>query len=157
MIFRRIAVRFPLLWACLVFLPCAASQANAAGVEYRSIGESGAVMYDAPSVNAKKLFIASKYFPVEVVVAVEGWIKVRDSSGDLAWVERKALSDRRYVVVTASAADVRQGPDVIAPLVFQARQNVALEFVEAAGSGWIKVRHRDGQGGFVKSSQVWGE
>lgn len=153
---RRIPTKFSLLGACLVFLPGPAPLANAAGIEYRSVGESGTVMYDAPSANTRKLFVASKYFPVEVVVALEGWIKVRDNSGDLAWVEKKALIERRYVVVTAPVADVRQGPNANAPLVFQAQQNVALEFLEAPGPGWVKVRHRDGQTGFVRTGQVWG-
>lgn len=156
MISGRIPTTFLLTWVCLISLAGAVPLADAAGIEYRSIGESGTVMYDAPSVNAKKLFVASKYFPVEIVVALESWTKVRDSSGDFAWVEKKSLSDRRYVVVTAPVADVRQGPDADAPLVFQAEQNVALEFLEAAGAGWVKVRHPDGQAGFVKTSQVWG-
>jgi hypothetical protein len=33
---------------------------------------------------------------------------------------------------------------------------VVLELVEAASGGWVKVRHRDGQGGFLKVPQVWG-
>jgi hypothetical protein len=41
-------------------------------------------------------------------------------------------------------------------VVFQAEQGVALEVMEHGSSGWLKVRHRDGQSGFVKISQVWG-
>lgn len=134
-----------------------AAQAVAAG-DFRSIGDSAVVMYDAPSVKANKLFVASRYYPVEVIVQVDNWTKVRDVAGDLAWVEKKDLSDARTVVVTAALADVRQQPDDGAPLVLQARQGVALEVVEVgAGAGaWVGVRYRDGRTGYVRANQVWG-
>lgn len=124
--------------------------------EFRSIGENATPMYDAPSVKAEKLFVASRYYPVEVIVQVDNWTKVRDAAGDLAWVEKKALSGTRTIVVTSALADVRQGAEDSAPLVFQARRGVAMEIVELGASSWVKVRHRDGQTGFVRANQVWG-
>ena len=132
-----------------------AAPAAVAG-EFRSIGETAAPMYDAPSVKANKLFVASRFYPVEVIVQVDNWTKVRDAAGDLAWVEKKTLTDTRTVVVTAALADVRQKAEDGASLVFQARQGVALEIVELGMDPWVKVRHRDGQTGFVRTNQVWG-
>ena len=129
----------------------------AAAGEFRSIAESGTPMYNAPSVRAKKLFVASRYYPVEVVINIEGWMKVRDQSGDLTWVEKKALSDKRTVVVTAPLAEVRQSPNEQAALVFQAQQGVALDIAEnQTAGGWIKVRHAEGQVGYLRIDQVWG-
>ena len=138
----------------LLLLLCAAPLA-AAG-EFRSIGENAVAMYDAPSVKANPLFVASKLYPVEVIVQVDNWTKVRDVAGDLAWVEKKNLSDTRTVVVTAALADVREKAEDAAPLVFQAQQSVALEVVELGAGLWVKVLHRGGQTGFVRTNQVWG-
>src|SRR5262245_24784448 len=113
----------------------------AAAGEFRSIAENGTPMYDAPSIRAKKLFVASRYYPVEVVINIDAWVKVRDQAGDLTWVEKKALSDKRTVIVTAAFADVRQSPADQSPLVFQAQQGVALDVAEAQAGGWVKVRH----------------
>ena len=124
--------------------------------DYRSIGSERTILYDAPSVQAKRLFVVSKYYPVEIIVNLDQWAKVRDSAGDLAWVEKKNLRDARMVVVTVARADVRQAADRNAPLVFQAERDVALELVEHGSAGWLKVRHRDGQTGFVLVRQVWG-
>jgi SH3-like domain-containing protein len=93
---------------------------------------------------------------VEAIVKVEGWVKVRDSSGTLAWVEQKAVSDKRFVIVIELQADVYQEADANSTLVFQAQKNVILEWLESSINGWIKVRHRDGQSGYVKITQVWG-
>lgn len=124
--------------------------------EFRSIGENATAMFDAPSAKANPLFVASKFYPVELIVQLDVWTKVRDAAGDLAWVEKKNLSDMRTVVVTVPLADVRAKPEDGAPLVFQARQGVALEITELGAGLWVKVRHRDGQTGFVRANQVWG-
>ena len=124
--------------------------------EFRSIAESGTLMYDAPSVRAKKLFVASRYYPVEIVINIDAWVKVRDQAGDLTWVEKKALTDKRTVVVTAPFADIRQAPNEQAALVFQAQQGVALDLAEPQSGAWVKVRHADGQVGYLKIAQVWG-
>lgn len=136
----------------LLFLPnCVAAE-----MEYLSIAENAVVMYDAPSLRADKLYVASIHLPVEIVVNVEGWAKVRDSSGSLAWVEKKVLSEQRYVVVTAPVADIYQSPDMNSALVFQAEENIVMEWLDSDIKGWVKVRHFDGQTGYVKVNQVWG-
>jgi len=128
----------------------------AAAAEFRSIAASGTLMYDAPSVRAKKLFVASRLYPVEIVINIDTWAKVRDHAGDLVWVEKKALSDKRTVIVTVSVAEARQTASDQAALVFQAQQGVALDIAEPPAGGWIKVRHLDGATGYVRISQVWG-
>jgi SH3-like domain-containing protein len=140
----------------LLFLLLLIASPAVMAAEYLSIADSAVVMYDAPSVKANKLFVASRFYPVEVIVQVDNWTKVRDVAGDLAWVQKKDLSDIRTVVVTVPLADVRQQPDDAAPLAFQARQGVALEIVELGPGPWIKVRHLDGQTGYVRANQVWG-
>ena len=128
----------------------------AAAAEFRSIAASGTLMYDAPSVRAKKLFVASRLYPVEIVINIDTWAKVRDHAGDLVWVEKKALSDKRTVIVTVSVAEARQTASDQAALVFQAQQGVALDIAEPPAGGWIRVRHLDGATGYVRISQVWG-
>ena len=101
--------------------------------------------------------------PLEVIVPVEGWIKVRDVAGTIGWVEKRTLGDRRTLVVRVPLAEVRAIPDDAAPIVFRAEQNVLLELAEPATSasttampGWVGVKHRDGQAGYVRISQVFG-
>jgi SH3-like domain-containing protein len=141
--------------AAAVFLLFVLGGPAAAG-EFRSIAENGTLMYDAPSVRAKKLFVASRLYPVEIVINIDNWVKVRDQAGDLAWVEKKALSEKRTVVASVPVADVRQAASEQAAIVFRVQQGVALDVAETPSSGWIKVRHADGLTGYVKISQVWG-
>jgi SH3-like domain-containing protein len=131
--------------------------APAAALEFRSTIEPATILYDGPSLKSQKVFVVGRDYPFEVVVALEGWAKVRDVNGSpLAWVERKALSDKRMLVVKSGPADVLAAADPGAKTVFRVEQHVLLELVEPPVSGWVKVRHRDGQTGYIAISQVWG-
>lgn len=127
----------------------------AAAIDYKSVAEP-TVLYDVPSTKGKRLFVVRRLTPVEVVVALEGWVKVRDSEGALAWIERPALSDTRTLIVTASKGVVRKAPDQASPVVFEVERSVALELVAERRDGWVEIRHADGQTGFVRVNQVWG-
>jgi SH3-like domain-containing protein len=126
-------------------------------LDYKAVGARPAIMYDAPSERGRKIFIAPRGMPVEVVLTYGDWSKVRDVAGDLLWVESRALTPKRTVVARVANTRIRSAADDDAPVAFTADRSVILELVERAGAGWIKVRHRDGQGGFVKATDVWGD
>lgn len=130
---------------------------GAHALEFRSVGAAPAVLYDAPSVKGRKVFVAPRGMPVELVLTYGTWTKVRDAVGDLAWVESKMLIARRNVVVNAASARVREAAADSSSLVFTADKGVLLELVDAPAAGWAKVRHRDGQSGFVRAGEIWGE
>jgi SH3 domain protein len=128
----------------------------AQAVEYVSVSESNAILYDAPSIKAKKLFVVNRYMPFEQIVTLESWVKVRDRSGGMYWVEKHALSNKRYVFALLPMVDVHAEPDFNSKRLFQVRQQVALERIDSTGTGWIRVRHQDGNIGYVRSAEVWG-
>jgi SH3-like domain-containing protein len=134
---------------------CAMYASPAAAIEYLTV-DAAAPLYDAPSQRGVKRFVIKRDTPVELVVSLEGWAKVRDAEGTMAWIERKFLAERRSVIVTAERAQVRQKAEESAPLEFEAEKGVVLEYLEPAPGGWVKVHHRDGQSGFVRANQIWG-
>ncbi|OGS94796.1 MAG: hypothetical protein A3H31_11405 [Gallionellales bacterium RIFCSPLOWO2_02_FULL_57_47] len=144
----------PLRSAALFVLLCGAGAVHA--VDYVSVGDSSAILYDAPSIKAKKMFVVNRYMPFEQVVTLNSWVKVRDRSGGLYWVEKRALSSKRYVFALPPLLNVYAEPDFGAAQLFKVRQQIALEHLESTGTGWIKVRHQDGEAGFVRSTDVWG-
>jgi len=161
----RAAPRRPARWALLLaqmvggVLACA----SAAAADFRTTAETPSILYDAPSAKARPLFVYGRDVPVEVIVSVEGWTKVRDVTGTIGWFATKGLSDKRTLEVRVPIADVRATADEAAPIVFRAEQNVLLDLAESAATpaaaatpGWVKVRHRDGQVGFVRVTQIFG-
>lgn len=129
---------------------------TAAALDYRSVDVPAAILYDAPSQKGKKLYLIKAQTPVEVVVRLDGWLKVRDAEGTLAWIESRQVSERRMLVVTAAKAEIRQADKPESAVVTELDKWVAVEFIETASPGWAKVRHRDGATGYIRSAQVWG-
>lgn len=134
----------------------ALAAAQAAAADFRSVQDNAAVLYDAPSRASTPLYVVQRLYPLEVIVNLEAWVKVRDHTGALTWIEKKSLGERRTVLVTVASAEARARPEPGAPLAFTAAQNVALELVEVAPGGWLRVRHADGASGYMRANQVWG-
>jgi SH3-like domain-containing protein len=138
--------------------PSATPLATNATKSFVCVGDKPAVLFDAPSARANKTFILLRGTPLEVLVKLDKWTKVRDAESTVGWVENVSLGDKRHVQVSAASADVRNAPSAAAQLVFDAQKGVLLEVTGASSpDGWMPVRHRDGQAGFVRVSQVWGE
>ena len=136
-------------------LALAFTAAPVAAADFRAVTDA-AILYDAPAVRGKKLYVAPRGMPVEVVFSNEGWARVRDKTGELAWIERKFLSEKRTVIANAPAVVVREKASDSARAVITVAQDVVLDLADPPSSGWAKVKHRDGATGFVAISQVWG-
>lgn len=142
-----------LLFAAALLLTLAGP---AAALEYRSTGRA-ALLYDAPSTAAGKVAIAGSGLPLEVVVDTDVWVKVRDHSGRLAWIEKSALGGAKTVMVKAEASIIRKQPRADADIAFRAERGVLLEVAgEADPYGWLPVRHADGLAGWLPAQEVWG-
>ena len=150
--FVRIAASITLSLGSLLGL---ANSAHA--LDFKSIGAAPVILYDAPSEKGRRVAVAPRGMPVEVVLTYGEWTKVRDASGDLSWLQSKGLVGKRNLQVSVANAKIRANPDDAAAVVFSADKGVLLELVDPVASGWAKVRHRDGQTGYVKAAEVWGD
>ena len=144
--------KFRWIAGAVLLLATAASHA----VDFKTVGAAPVILYDAPSAKGGKLYVAPRGMPLEVVLSYGEWVKVRDASGEMAWTEAKGLSAKRNVVARAANLKVRASPDDTASAIILVDKGVLLEMSEQPSSGWVKVRHKDGQNGYVKTSEVWG-
>lgn len=132
----------------------AAGVARAA--EFREAIEPAVALHDAPSASSKKLFVVNKGYPLEVVVRVDGWVKVRDASGGFSWADGKQLGPAAHVLARRDGIAIRQQPASDAAPVAEIQRDVMLEVTAAPQSGWVAVKHRDGAAGFLRVADVWG-
>ncbi len=145
--FLKVALIFMLMWVPI----------TASALDFRSVAVPKAILYDAPSISSKKVLLLSQFYPVEVVVNLGDWLKVRDAQGSMNWVEAKQLSAKRSVMVTKNLTEMRARPDIAAELVATLEKDVVLELMDVkANNGWLKVKHRDGVMGYVLVSSTWG-
>jgi SH3-like domain-containing protein len=130
--------------------------ALAMATDFRSVAVPKAVLYDAPSHSATKVFLLNQYYPVEVIVNLGDWLKVRDAEGGLFWIEAKSVAQNRTIIVTA-ATEIRQTAQDDAPVLAHTEQNVMLELLDPEpNGGWLKVKHMHGITGFIRFTSVWG-
>lgn len=141
--------------ACCALLGLFAT-GGAQALEYKSVGADPVVAYDAPGMKGRKVFAVPRGMPVETILTYGDWTKVRDSAGDLFWLESKSLTGKRTLVVKVANAKAHAAADDGSPLAFSADKGVLLDMAEPPSSGWVKVKHRDGQVGYVKTGEVWG-
>lgn len=137
-------------------LALAAGASSVLAAEFRSVGVAVAVLYDGPSAQARRLWLAPRGTPLEVLSTVAPWVRVRDVSGDVAWVDRGDLVAQRTVVARAQAP-VRSAGQEGAEVLFVVERGVGLELLDpVAISGWLRVRHRSGASGWIRASDIWG-
>ncbi len=128
----------------LFFLASCVLALSAHAIDYRTVG-TATILYDAPSQRGVKQFVIRRDTPVEVVVSLDGWSKVRDAEGGLAWIEKKFLVERRSLIVTATRAAIRQSSDESSTLVFEAEKNVdeSMRLPQAivqVSSRWVPIQ-----------------
>lgn len=128
----------------------------AAAAEFGSVGVPGAILYDAPTDTANKVAVAPRGMPVELLSLIDRWVKVRDLTGQVLWVERADIARERTVIATVTAT-VRAAPQEGADLVLRAERGVYFQLLDPVPvNGWVRIRHQDGSTGFVRVREVWG-
>ena len=142
---------YPSIFGASLMICCGVAQA----IEFKSVADEIAVLYDAPSKQSSKRLILTRGYPVEVIIASGDWVRVRDEVGTFAWIETGGLNAKRTVMVSEAIAVGRASPGDSAPVVFKVEKGVVLDFVEVSG-GWAKVRHRSGIVGFIRLRDLWG-
>ncbi|TAG73611.1 MAG: hypothetical protein EAZ24_11640, partial [Burkholderiales bacterium] len=148
-IFALTGVALAALFALAAPLGCAE--------DFKQTIDAATVAFEGPSTRATKQFIYSRGTPLEVLVTIEGWHKVRDAQGGLVWVERRALGERTQVQVkSAAAVDAYASADEVSPVVFRAEPGVLLTLVAPPTNAYAQVRTRDGQIGFLRIDSLFG-
>ncbi len=139
----------------LAALGAAVLAAGAQAAEFRSVTAPAAILYDGPSAKARKLFIAPRGMPLEVLSTLPAWIKARDVTGDVLWVARADVGPASQVIARR-LTNLRTEPKERALVGVQVAAGVLLEVLADDPAGWLKVRHAEGTIGYVKADEVFG-
>jgi SH3-like domain-containing protein len=124
--------------------------------DFKTVGNDPVILYDTPSLNGAKLFVAPRGMPLQVMLTDGAWFKVRDVSGDLAWTEARGLSDQHNVIVHTPNLKVHATADEKSSVSFIVEKGTLLTASESVSAGWTRVQHKDGLSGYVKNADIWG-
>jgi SH3-like domain-containing protein len=126
-----------------------------ASAERLSVAVDKGNVRSGPGENYEVLWSVGKYFPVDIVKTSGDWRQIRDYEGDVGWIHRSLLKEIPAVIVKGSLVNIREGPGKDAKVLFQAESGVSLKVEETKGK-WLRVKHADGDTGWIHDSLVWG-
>jgi len=140
-----------------LLITCGVLGVNISYAEFRSVLTPKTILYEAPSATTKKVYLVGEGYPLEVIVNLGDWLKVRDPFGALNWVESKNLQFKRTVIVKADKANIYKEPELKSLLIANVEKDVVMELSDPLiTNGWIKVRYQQDLDGYIQTSQVWG-
>lgn len=93
--------------------------------------------------------------PVIIVAETEMWRKVRDISGDEAWVRKPALSGARTVMAIRTTS-LRSKPRSDAREVARTDAKAVLRLETCNTDGWCEVKAENGLKGWAREADLWG-
>ena len=117
--------------------------------------DRAAILYDAPAQRANRVAVVSAGYPLEVLVRLQDWIKVRDATGAIEWIPAAALGAQRTIMVNVPQATVYAQPVATSQAMFQANQGVAFPLVGQSGA-WAQVKLPNGSSGYLPATDLWG-
>lgn len=92
--------------------------------------------------------------PLLIVAETEMWRKVRDISGDEAWVRKPALSGSR-TALTMQSTSLRSRPNAKAREVARTDPQALLR-IQDCREGWCEVKSENGHKGWARQEALWG-
>jgi SH3-like domain-containing protein len=123
-----------------------------------SVNVDQAFLHEAPSDSTKKSFIVTRGYPLEVIVSLKEWKKVKDHEGLINWIKTSELSSKRSVLNLKGENPIYLEPSSASPILAKVNENVTLELLDAKKiDDWVKVYSKVGDiEGFIKATDLWG-
>jgi len=104
------------------------------------------------------MFIVTEGYPLEVLVSLKDWKKVKDHNGKISWIEAKNTQDERTVLILKENTVIFNQANDKSHKLANIEKFVVLRLNSAMLIGeWAQVKTQiEGLVGFVNSKEVWG-
>jgi SH3-like domain-containing protein len=126
--------------------------------EFIAVKTKKSILYEGPSDSTSKEFIVTQSYPLQVLVKLKDWIKVRDHEGKISWIKAKDITRDRTVLTLKNNVILFYKPSYSSVKLADISVNVALRLVSPLNTdGWIEVKTLSQNiEGFIRVQDVWG-
>lgn len=126
--------------------------------EFIAVKTKKSILYEGPSESTSKEFIVTQSYPLQVLVKLKDWIKVRDHEGKISWIKAKDITRDRTVLTLKNNVILFYKPSYSSVKLADISINVALRLVSPLNAdGWIEVKTLSQNiEGFIRVQDVWG-
>lgn len=139
----------PLLMIVMIIL-----YSSAAFAQRMAVNVPMANVRSGPGTNYKILWKLEKNHPVKIIKKTGSWCYFSDYEGDKGWIYEKILTKDQAVIAVKDKCNVRSGPGTTFDIIFTLEKGVPLKVIEEKDK-WLKIRHADGDHGWIHKMLVW--
>jgi SH3-like domain-containing protein len=143
------------VWVLSIFASFFLLQGTSQAAETIRVKVKEANLRSGPGKKFEKMWNAPMNYPYRVMERKGKWLKVQDFSGYEDWIYGPLTDEKPAVVVKVKQANVRKGSSTNDEIVFTADMGVPFLVLDKKGD-WLKVRHEDGDEGWIFQKLVWG-
>ncbi len=119
-----------------------------------TITSSIANMRSGPGPKYDVLWQVERYHPVKILKKKGGWYKIIDFENDMAWVDTALLGNIEGVISIKTNCNVRSQASIKSAILFTVDKGVPFKVIEKK-ENWLKIKHKDGDVGWIHKSLVW--
>ena len=130
------------------------SSVYAVANERRCIIEPIANVRSGPGTDYDIKWKVEKYHPIIILKKQGDWYKFEDFEQDKAWVHESLVGKENSVITIKNDCNVRSGPGTNNKIVFKVARGVPFKVLGKKDS-WCKVKHADGDQGWIHKTLVW--
>lgn len=138
------------IFVSLIFVEAVALAADMVRVKVKT-----ANLRSGPGTRFEKVWGAPRNYPLRVLKRKGRWLNIRDFQGFEDWIYAPLTDRKPAVVVKVNRANVREGPGTNHSILFATEQGVPFLVLDRSKK-WLKVRHADGDEGWIFQKLVWG-
>ena len=126
--------------------------------DFISVKVKQAILFEGPSITTDKMFIVTEGYPLEVLVSLKDWKKVKDHNGKISWIESNNTHNERTVLITKDDAVIFNEANEESHKLANVEKFVVLKLNSPMLVGnWAQVKTKiEGLIGFINSKEVWG-
>ena len=107
-----------------------------------------------PGTQYDVLWQVEKYHPFIINKKKGDWYEIKDFENDVAWIHKSLLSKIECVTTIKNKCNIRSRPDTKSQVLFITEKGVPFKVLERK-KNWIKIKHGDGDVGWIYKTLVW--
>ena len=126
--------------------------------DFISVKTKKALLYEGPSASTKKLYIVTEGYPLEIMVNLKDWKKVKDHTGNSSWIQSNFVDKNRTVMTIKGNVNLYHKASLQSSKLGQISEFVILNLNSTlVTDGWVNVQSQlEGLTGYVRIDKVWG-
>ena len=122
--------------------------------ERMTVTDSIANIRSGPGTKNSIIWKVEKNHPLEIIEKKGSWYHFRDFENDKGWIHKSLIGKIKTVITKKEKCNIRTGPGTKYKIILTVEKGIPFKVLKRQEE-WIKIRHADGDQGWIHNSLVW--